>query len=106
MERKEILEKLKTAEADIAKKIEQAEHQRNEILAHTQKQAHQLEEAYEQQLKKDRDAMFTAARSQIEEERHHTLNKATMEAEQLQKQAQTKKAQDLFLRKFKESTHV
>jgi ATP synthase H subunit len=106
MERKEILEKLKTTEADITKKIEQAEHERNQILTHAQKEAHKLEEDHEQQLKKERDAMLAAARKQIDEERRRVLQKATMEADQLQKSAQVKKAQELFNRKFKESIHV
>jgi len=106
MERKEILEKLKTTEAEITKKIEQAEHTRNEILMHAQKEARKLEEDHEQQLKKERDTMLAAARKQIEEERRRVLQKATIEADQLQKSAQVKKTQELFIRKFKESIHV
>jgi vacuolar-type H+-ATPase subunit H len=106
MERKEILEKLKATEADIKKKIEQAEHTRNEILMHAQKQARKLEEDHEQQLKKERDAMLAAARKQIEEERRRVLHQATTEADQLKKNAQVKKAQELFIRNFKESIHV
>jgi vacuolar-type H+-ATPase subunit H len=106
MERKEILEKLKTTEAEIQMKIEQAEHKRNEILTHAQKQARKLEEDHEQQMKKERDAMVFVARKQIEEDRHRVLQKATIEADQLKKSAQIKKAQELFIRKFKESVHV
>jgi len=106
MERKEILEKLKTTEADIAKKIEQAEHTRNETLAHAQKEARKLEEDHEQQVKKERDAMLAAARKQIDEERRRVLQQATSEADQLRRSAQVKKAQELFLRKFKESMHA
>jgi vacuolar-type H+-ATPase subunit H len=106
MERKEILEKLKITEADLSKKIEQAEHKRNEILTHAQKEVRKLEEDHEQQLKKERDTMLATARKQIEEERRRVLQKATMEADQLQKNAQVKKAQEVFVRKFKESIHV
>lgn len=106
MERKEILEKLKTTEAEIQRKIEQAEHKRNEMLAHAQKQARKLEEDHEQQMKKERDALVSAARKQIEEDRHRVLQQATAEADQLKKSAQIKKAQELFIRKFKESVHV
>jgi vacuolar-type H+-ATPase subunit H len=106
MERKEILEKLKTTEADIQKKIEQAEHTRNEMLAQAQKQARKLAEDHELQMKKERDAMVAAARKQIEEERRRVCQKAAAEADRLKKDAQVKKAQELFLRKFKESVHV
>jgi len=106
MERKEILEKLKTTEVEIQRKIEKAEHKRNEILTHAQKQARKLEEDHDQQMKKERDAMVSTARKQIEENRRRVLQKATAEADQLKKSAQTKKAQELFIRKFKESVHV
>jgi len=106
MERKEILEKLKTTEADIQRKIEQAEHTRNEILTHAQKQARKLAEDHETQMKKERDAMIGAARKQIEEERRRVCQKAAAEADRLKKNAQVKKTQELFIRKFKESVHV
>lgn len=106
MERKEIIEKIKTTETEIQKKIEKAEHTRNEILTHAQKQARKLEEDHEQQMKKEWDAMVTAARKQIEEERHRVIQQATTEADRLKKGAQMKKAQELFICKFKESVHV
>jgi len=106
MERKEVLENLKTTEAEIHKKIEQAEHKRNEMLATAQKQARKLDEDHEQQMRKERDAMISAARKQIDEDRRRILQKATAEANQLKKTAQVKNAQELFLRKFKESVHV
>ncbi len=106
MERKEVLEKLKTTEAEIQKKLEQAEHTRNEILTKAQKEARKLEEDHEQQMKKERDTMIAAARKQIDEERRRILQQATTEANQLKKTAQMVKAQELFLRKFKESVHV
>jgi vacuolar-type H+-ATPase subunit H len=106
MERKEILEKLKTTEAEISQKIGQAEHKRNEVLMRAQKQARKLEEENELKMKAERDGMFTAARKTIEEERRRVLKKATAEADLLKKKAQVKKAQDFFIRKFEEFVHV
>jgi len=106
MERKEILEKLKTTETEIHRKIEQAEHKRNEILMQAQKQARKLEEDSEQKMKVERDAMVAAARKTIDEERRRVLTKATAEADLLKKNAQVKKAQEFFKGKFEEFIHV
>jgi vacuolar-type H+-ATPase subunit H len=43
MDRKEILEKLKSTEAEIRSNIDAAQHKRNEVLTHAQKQAQKLE---------------------------------------------------------------
>jgi vacuolar-type H+-ATPase subunit H len=51
MERKEILEKLKTTEAEIRENVEAAQHKRNEILASAQKQARKLEDDGERRIK-------------------------------------------------------
>jgi vacuolar-type H+-ATPase subunit H len=106
MERKEILETLKATEAELQRKTEQAEHTSNEILARAQKQARKLVEDHEQQIKQEQDAMVTAARKQIDEERRHVLQQATTDADRLKKTAQVKKAQEVFIRRFKEFLHV
>jgi len=106
MERKEILEKLKTTEAEIHRKIEQAEHKRNEVMMQAQKHARKLEEDSEQKMKAERDAMCAAARKAIDEERRRALTKATAEADLLKKNAQVKKAQEFFISKFEEFVHV
>jgi vacuolar-type H+-ATPase subunit H len=106
MERKEILEKLKSTEAEIRSNIEVAQHKRNEILARTQKQAQKLEEDGERQIRDDREKSLNAARKEIEKKRAARLKKATMEAEDLKKKAQVQKAKEIFLEKFQEYIHV
>lgn len=106
MERKEILEKLKTTEADIRERLEQAQHKRNEIAAHAQKQAHKMEEDSERKIKADRDKLFADAKKEIDAERSQVLTKATADAETLKKKAQIKKAKDFFVKQFEEYVYV
>jgi vacuolar-type H+-ATPase subunit H len=91
MERKEILEKLKTTEAEIRENVEAAQHKRNEILAQTQKQARKIEDDGERRIKT---------------ERENPLKKATADAEAQKKKAQIKKAKEFFVKKFEEYVHV
>ena len=106
MERKEILEQLKTTEADISKRLEQAQHMRNEIATQAQKQAHKLEEDNERKIKADRDKLFADAKKEIDAERSKVLTKAKMDAEALKKKAQIQKAKDFFVKQFEEYVHV
>ena len=106
MDRKEILDKLKTVEAEIREKIEQAQHQRNEILSQAQKQSRKLEEEGEQRGRQERQTFFNDAKKEIEEQRQRTLKKAAAEAEALKKKAQVKKATEFFIAKFEETLHV
>ena len=64
MERKEILEKLKTVEAEIRSNIEAAQHKKNEILAQAQKQAQKLEEEGERRIKTEREKLLTTAKKE------------------------------------------
>jgi vacuolar-type H+-ATPase subunit H len=95
MERKEILEKLKTTEAEIRENVEAAQHKRNEILAQAQKQARKLEDDGERQIKTERENLLSAV-----------LKKATADAEAQKKNAQIKKAKEFFVKKFEEYVHV
>lgn len=106
MERKEILEKLRSTEAEIRSEIEAAHHKRNEILASAQKQAQKLEEEGERRMKAEREKAFAAAKKEIEGKRQRVLKKAASDAEALQKKAQIKKAKELFLKEFTEFIHV
>lgn len=106
MERKDILEKLKTTEADIREKIEQAQHKRNEVLALAQKQALKLEEDGERKIKAEQEKLFTTIQKEIDEERSKILKKATADAEALKKKAQAKKTQEFFIEKFEEFVHA
>ena len=62
MERKEILEKLKTTEAEIRENLEAAQHKRNEILTQAQKQARKLEDDGERQIKTERENMLECSK--------------------------------------------
>jgi vacuolar-type H+-ATPase subunit H len=106
MERKEILEKLKSTEAEIRSNIDAAQHKRNEILTHAQKQTQKLEEDGERNMKAERDELLAAAKKEIGEKRQRILKKARVDAESLKKKAQIKKAQDFFIEEFMESLHV
>jgi vacuolar-type H+-ATPase subunit H len=106
MERKEILEKLKTTEAEIRENVEAAQHKRNEILAQAQKQARKLEDDGERQIKTERENLLSAAKKEIEEKRQRVLKKATADAEAQKKNAQIKKAKEFFVKKFEEYVHV
>ena len=106
MERKEILEKLKITEAEIRSNIETAQRKKNEILAQAQKQAQKLEEESEHRLKKEREKLLTVAKKESDENRQRILKKALADAEAMKKKAQTKKAQEFFIEKFKEYVHV
>jgi vacuolar-type H+-ATPase subunit H len=106
MERKEILEKLKTTEAEIRENVEAAQHKRNEILASAQKQARKLEDDGERQIKTERENLFSAAKKEIEEKRQRVLKKATADAEAQKKKAQIKKTIEFFVKKFEEYVHV
>lgn len=106
MERKEILEQLKTTEADIKERLEQVQHKRNEIATQTQKQAHTLEEDNERKIKADQDTLFADAKKEIDAERSKALTKAKTDAEALKKKAQIQKAKDFFVKQFEEHVHV
>jgi vacuolar-type H+-ATPase subunit H len=106
MERKEILEKLKIAEAEIRSNIEVALHKKNEILSQTQKQAQKLEEEGERQIKREREKLLTVAKKESDEKRQRILKKAHADAEAMKKKAQIKKAQEFFIENFKEYMHV
>jgi len=106
MERKEILEKLKTTEAEIRENVEAAQHKRNEILASAQNQARKIEDDGERRIKTERENLFCAAKKEIEEKRQRILKKATADAEAQKKKAQIKKAKEFFVKKFEEYVHV
>jgi vacuolar-type H+-ATPase subunit H len=106
MERKEILEKLKSTEAEIRRNIEVAQHKRNEIVASAQKHAQKLEDDGEQRLKREREELLSVAKKQIDEERARKLKKATTAAEEFKKKARVQKAKEVFIERFKEYIHV
>jgi vacuolar-type H+-ATPase subunit H len=106
MERKEILEKLKSTEAEIRGNIDTAQHKRNEILTQAQKQAQKLEDDGERRIKVERDAVFAAAKKEIGEKRQRVVTKAMVDAEALKKKAQIKKAKEFFVEEFMEFVHV
>jgi vacuolar-type H+-ATPase subunit H len=106
MERKDILEKLKTIEAEIRENIEATQHKRNEILSQAQKQARKLEDDGERRIKTERENLLSAAKKEIEEKRQRVLKKATADAEAQKKKAQIKKAKEFFVKKFEEYVHV
>ncbi len=106
MERKEILEKLKSTEAEIRSNIDTAQHKRNEILTQAQKQAQKLEDDGERRMKAERDEMLAAAKKDIGEKRQRVVKKAMSDAETLKKKAQIKKAKEFFVEEFMEFLHV
>jgi vacuolar-type H+-ATPase subunit H len=106
MERKEILEKLKTTEVEIRNNIETAQHKKNAILAQAQKQAQKLEEEGERRIKKEREKLLKVANKSIHEKRQRILKKALTDAETMKKKVQTNKAKEFFIEKFKEYMHV
>jgi vacuolar-type H+-ATPase subunit H len=106
MERKEILEKLKSTEAEIRSSIDAAQHKRNEILTHAQKQAQKLEDDGERRMKAERDELLAAAKKEIGEKRQCVVKKAITDADTLKKKAQIKKAKEFFVEEFMEFFHV
>ena len=106
MERKDILEKLKTTEAEIRSNIEAAQHKRNEVLAQAQKQAVKLEDEGERRMKEEREDLLAAAKKEIGEKRQRVVKKALAEAETLKKKAKVKQATEFFVEEFMESLHV
>jgi vacuolar-type H+-ATPase subunit H len=106
MERKEILEKLKSVEAEIRNNLDAAQHKKNEILATAQKQAQKLEDDGEYRIKKEREKLLAQAKKDIQEKQQRILKKAKADAETIKKKTQTKKAKELFIEKFKEYVYV
>jgi len=106
MERKEILERLKITEVEIRNNVEAAQHKKNEILSQAQKQAQKLEDEGERRIKKEREELLAVAKKESDEKRQRILKKALADAEAMKKKAQTKKAQELFIEKFREYVHV
>jgi vacuolar-type H+-ATPase subunit H len=106
MEQKEILEKIKSTEAEIRKNIDAAQHKRNEMLTQAQKQAQKLEEEEEQRMRTERDALLAAAKKEREKKRQTVIKKAYDDAEKIKKNAEVKKAKELFLEEFMEFLNV
>jgi vacuolar-type H+-ATPase subunit H len=106
MDRKEILEKLKTTEAEIRSNIETAQHKKNEMLAQAQKQAQKLEDDGERRIKIEREKSLHIAKKEIEEKRQRILKKALTDAEAMKKKTQMKKVIEFFVNKFKEYVNV
>jgi vacuolar-type H+-ATPase subunit H len=106
MDRKEVLEKLKSTETEIRNNVETAQHKRNEIMAHAQKQAQKLEDDGERRIKTDREELLAAAKKEIDQRRQRVLKKAALEAEELKKKAHIKTAKEFFIEKFKEYVHA
>jgi vacuolar-type H+-ATPase subunit H len=102
MERKEILEKIKTTEKEIQTSIDAAQHKRNEILAQAQK----LQDEAEKTMKGQRETQLIAAKKEIEDKRQKTIKKAITEAETIKKKAHVEKAKEFFIQEFMEFIHV
>jgi vacuolar-type H+-ATPase subunit H len=106
MERKEILEKIKTTEKEIQANIDAAQHKRNEILAQAQKQAQKLQDEAEKTMKGKRETQLIAAKKEIGDKRQKTIKKAMTEAETIKKKAHVEKAKEFFIQEFMEFIHV
>lgn len=106
MERKEILEKIKTTEKEIQANIDAAQHKRNEILTQAQKHAQKLQDEAEKTMKAERERQLTAAKKEIGDKRQKTIKKAMTEAETMKKKAQVEKAKEFFIQEFMEFIHV
>ncbi len=106
MERKEILEKVKSTEIEIRANIDAAQHKRNEILSQAQKKAQKLEVDAEKAMKEEREERLAVAKNEIEDKRQKTRQKATTDAEAMKKKAQIEKAKEFFIQEFMEFTHV
>jgi vacuolar-type H+-ATPase subunit H len=106
MERKEILEKLKSTEAEIRDNIDAAQHKRNEILTQAQKQAQKLEDEGEHRMKTQREERLCTAQKEIGDKRQKIIKKALTEAEAIKKKAQVNKAKEFFVEEFMEFVHV
>jgi vacuolar-type H+-ATPase subunit H len=106
MERKEILDNLKTTEVNIREKIEAAQKKSNEILEQARKQVKKLQDEQEKYLQAEQETIFAEVKKNIDVERHTTLQKARADADQLKTKAQVTKAKELFLKRFEEYLHV
>lgn len=106
MDRKEILEKLKSTEAEIRSSIDGAQHKRNEILTQAQKQAQKLQDDGERKMKAERDEVLGGANKAMGDKRSRVVKKAMADAETLKKNAQIKKATEYFVEEFMEFMHV
>jgi vacuolar-type H+-ATPase subunit H len=106
MDRKEILEKLKSTEAEIRSSIDGAQHKRNEILTQAQKQAQKLQDDEERKMRAERDEVLGTANKEMGDKRSRVVKKAMADAETLKKNAQIKKAKEYFVEEFMEFMHV
>ncbi|MCU0850274.1 MAG: hypothetical protein MUC80_03240 [Candidatus Thermoplasmatota archaeon] len=106
MERKEILEKIKTTEKEIQANIDAAQHKRNEILTQAQKHAQKLQDEAEKTMKAERETQLIAAKKEIGDKRQKIIKKAMTEAETMKKKAQVEKAKEFFVQEFMEFIHV
>jgi vacuolar-type H+-ATPase subunit H len=106
MDRKEILEKLKTTEEEIRVRIEQAQHTRNDIITQAQRKARKLQEDHEYHIKTDGERLMMAAKKDIDVQQQRVIKEAIVEAESVKKKAQINNAKDFFIKRFKEYLHV
>jgi vacuolar-type H+-ATPase subunit H len=106
MERKEILDTLKTTEVQIRAKIGSAQKKGNEILEHARKQIKKMEEEQEKNMIAEQEKILAEAKKEIDVERHTVLQKARADADQLKTKAQVTKATELFIKRFEEYLHV
>ena len=106
MDRKEILEKLKSTEAEVRSSIDAAKHKRNEIITQAQKQAQKLQDDEERKMKAERDEIRDTANKAMGDKRSRVVKKAMADAETLKKNAQIKKAKEYFVEEFMEFVHV
>jgi len=106
MERKEILENLKTTEAKIRKKTEDAHKKGNELILQALARSKKLEEENEQIIKAESEKMRAIMKKDIDKERQRTIKKVLSETDALKKKARVSEAKKFFVSKFEEYVHV
>lgn len=106
MERREILESLKRAEADVQARIEAAKKKAAETKDHALKQAKTLQRDAEHQESEEAARRVAEVKAALAKDRKRALAAAEKEAEALKARAQVSKVKSFFLAKFTEYIHA
>jgi len=98
------LEKIKEAEAKAAEMVQQANEEKNRLVAEARNRASEIFERYENEMKEEREARIKIVRAELGEKQQKGLKIDTTKAEKIKREAE-KKVQnevDFLYQKFME----
>ena len=106
MEQKEILDKIKSTEAKIRKKVDDAHKKGNEIIFKALEKSKNLDEENDLALVDENKKLLEENKKETEKERKLAIKNAYIETENLKKKAKVSETKKFFISKFQEYTDV